>query len=187
MAQTWSALCCTAEGTTVVGGTNGWPGTIWRQRGVKWWGWPWRIKTKSNKINPWFSVQDDHSTKDITRQWTVHLHAITMRNHMQLNVLEFLHSLRERAHKQSLDPELSEDLQKLLSDLYKDRKKKRKRKHSLPLFLSLRWSTSRTVLMERLLITLPGVTKGSVSGSMFGYPFQGSPGRNSDQGEWNTC
>lgn len=49
----------------------------------------------------------------------------------------------------------------------------------LPLFLSLRWSTSRTVLMERLLITLPGVTNGSVSGSMFGYPFQGSPGRNS--------
>lgn len=28
----------------------------------------------------------------------------------------------------------------------------------LPLFLSLRWSVSRTVLMERLLMTLPGVT-----------------------------
>lgn len=27
-----------------------------------------------------------------------------------------------------------------------------------PLFLSLRWSVSRTVLMERLLMTLPGVT-----------------------------
>ncbi len=39
---TWSALCCTAEGTIVVGGTNGCPGTIWRQRGVKWWGWPWK-------------------------------------------------------------------------------------------------------------------------------------------------
>lgn len=38
----------------------------------------------------------------------------------------------------------------------------------LPLFLSLRWSVSRTVLMERLLMTLPGVTYGSVSGSMLG-------------------
>lgn len=38
----------------------------------------------------------------------------------------------------------------------------------LPLFLSLRWSVSRTVLMERLFMTLPGVTKGSVSGSMLG-------------------
>lgn len=28
----------------------------------------------------------------------------------------------------------------------------------VPLFLSLRWSVSRTVLMERLLMTLPGVT-----------------------------
>lgn len=27
-----------------------------------------------------------------------------------------------------------------------------------PLFLSLRWSTSRTVLIERLFMTLPGVT-----------------------------
>lgn len=37
-----------------------------------------------------------------------------------------------------------------------------------PLFLSLRWSVSRTVLMERLLMTLPGVTYGSVSGSTLG-------------------
>lgn len=27
-----------------------------------------------------------------------------------------------------------------------------------PLFLSLRWSTPRTVLIDRLLMTLPGVT-----------------------------
>lgn len=33
---------------------------------------------------------------------------------------------------------------------------------------SLRGSAWRTVLMERLLMTLPGVTKGSVSGSMLG-------------------
>lgn len=28
----------------------------------------------------------------------------------------------------------------------------------LPLFLSLRWSASRTVLIDRLFVTLPGVT-----------------------------
>lgn len=39
--RTWSALCCTGEGTAVAGGTNGWPGTVRRHRGVQWWGWPW--------------------------------------------------------------------------------------------------------------------------------------------------